>query len=269
MRSKMSVFLIAGVLSLLLSCASQPIDKGAINPENVPEEDLIELYIARFIVVSAVDNIKVDWQDPLNDEKLLKIPAGDHSFSISFNNGYVYSRFSTTLTYQFEKGNTYFLDYDSKNMGKFHLFLYHNNKAGAEIAAKPNAPGAIFQYVKYIINPTTIEVGNSVKLENEDYILLFKPDLAYTLTDKKTRKTTQGRKGFHMNFLMSEGKAYLLETDITKMSSAQFLKSNYEETAQTILVPIACSETSVTYKYEKPLELKGTEITFTITEIKK
>jgi len=274
MRLKMSVCLV-GVLSLLLSCASQPIDKGAINPENVPEEDLVTVYINAYTVVDKVDNIEINWPWDFDKFRFVKISSGDHTFEVRFRSGSSYTMSPVSVPGRFERGNTYLLISEIKgNRVSFHFYLYNDNQKGAEVTLYPNNPprtdpDIAINYLKYVITPTSDKTENSVRLENENYILLFKPDMVYTLTDKKTRKTTEGRRGFAIDYRMSEGKAYLFETDITKMSREQFLKSNYTEEAQIVLAVTKCSETSVTYKYEKPLELKGTEVTFTITEIKK
>ena len=126
----------------------------------------------------------------------------------------------------------------------------------------------IERYREFVLNPTMNSIRNSVRLENEQYILLFMPELIYRLTDKETGITTEGRSGFRMNITMTEGKLFLLETDNTRMTMEQFLSSQYTENAQTVIIPIACSKNEVSYVYEKPLELKGTIITFGITEIR-
>jgi hypothetical protein len=274
MRLKMLVYIV-GVVALLLSCASQPVDIGVVNPENIQEEDLVTLHISRFIIVQKMDNTDVNWSKKFYKDRLVKIPSGRHAFEVTYNDGSSYTMFPTTVRGQFERGNTYLLNWEIiRSQVSFHVFLYNNNQKGVEVGVTPNELqgnelDVISRYLKYVLNPTTNEIGNSVKLENDNYILIFKPDLVYTLTDKRTRITTEGRRGFGMDFLMKSGKSFLLETDITKMSREQFLASKYTENAQIILIPIACSETVLTYRYEKPLALQGTEIAFTITEIKK
>jgi len=274
MRLKMLVCLV-GVLGLLLSCALLPVDMGVFNTENVQEENLVTLYIAQSIIVDNVDGIKVDWEKYYYRDQFVKMPSGDHTFRVKFSSGSGYTMLPVNVPGRFERGNTYLLTSEiAENRVSFHFYLYNDNQKGAEVTLYPNArprtdPDVAINYLKYVITPTSDKTENSVKLENENYILLFKPDMVYTLTDKKTRKTTEGRRGFAIDYRMSEGKAYLFETDITKMSKEQFIKSKFSEEAQIVLAVTKCSETSITYRYEKPLELQGTEITFTITEIKK
>jgi hypothetical protein len=104
-------------------------------------------------------------------------------------------------------------------------------------------------------------------LENDRYLLIYEPDLMYPLTDKETGAASIERAGFGMNIFIATGKVYLSETDISAMTSEQFLNSKYKENAQIVLVPVGCSATEVTYIYEKPVELRRTMITFSITEI--
>jgi hypothetical protein len=129
----------------------------------------------------------------------------------------------------------------------------------------------IFDYIEYVMNPTLDEVGNRIQLENDELIIVKKPDMVYTMTNKVTGLVTEGRYGFNMDIRnMNEAKDYFLEIDISKMTRKQFLEeSNYEKNAQIVLTPIACNAQSVTYKYIRPEELKDKEISFSIKLIKK
>ena len=131
-----------------------------------------------------------------------------------------------------------------------------------------NNPNMLSIYIRNVMNPTMDGADNTVHLENDEFILLFEPDMVYTQINKKTENIIQGRRGFIMNIIMTEGKLYLYETDIESMSRQQFLASDYRNNSQTILVPINCTGDTVTYLYERPIELRGNEITFTIREIK-
>jgi hypothetical protein len=197
-----------------------------------------------------------------------KIPSGIHSFSVKYNDGQRFSIFPMTVIGTFENGNTYLLKGTIVGQQvKFDILIYNDNVEGESVALdlnklRGNDPGMLSQYIKYVLNPTMEEVGNTVVLENEGYILSYKPDMIYTLTDKNTGETSMGRRGFSMDFAMGSGKTFLLETDIESMSKDQFLASNYQEDSQIILIPVACTENEVTYRYEKPVDLEGTEITF-------
>jgi hypothetical protein len=272
------VYVVVFFILTLLSCTSipverMPIDRGAYNPTNVPEEDLSVLYIHGYIDVHQIDNAKVNWQVQGQEPQTVKIPSGVHSFSVSYYDGRRVTFLPMTVIGQFAKGNTYLLK-GVINVQKvdLHILLYNDKVEGEEVTLDLNRlqgddTDIISKYIKYVLNPTMDEVGNSIKLENEKYILMYKPDMVYSLTDKENGITSEGRRGFSTDFRMTSGKTFLLETDISNMSRQQFLSSKYDENAQIILIPIDCSEKEVTYKYEKPNELQGTEIKFDIMEI--
>jgi hypothetical protein len=269
---KNMVYIVVFFISTLLSCTSVPIDRGTYNPTNVQEEDMSILYIHDYINVQLMDNVKVNWHVQGQRPQIVKIPSGVHSFSASYHDGRRFTFFMTVIG-QFTKGNVYLLKgVINGQKVDLHILLYNDKVEGEEVTLdmdklQGNDAGIISQYIKYVLNPTMDEVGNSVKLENEKYILIYKPDMVYSLTDKETGITSEGRSGFSTDFRMANGKTFLLETDISSMSRQQFLSSKYDETAQIVLIPIACNEREVTYKYEKPNELQGTEIKFTIMEI--
>jgi hypothetical protein len=249
-----------------------PIDRGTYNPTNVPEEDLSILYIHDYIDVQEIDNAEVNWR-LRQKAQAVKIPSGVHSFSVSYHDGRRFTFFPMTVMGQFAKGNTYLLiGLINGQKIDLHIMLYNDKVVGEEVTLdlnklQGNDTDIISTYIKYVLNPTMDEVGNSVKLENEKYILIYKPDMVYSLTDKESGITSEGRRGFSTDFRMTGGKTFLLETDISNMSRQQFLSSKYDENAQIILIPIDCSEREVIYKYEKPNDLQGTEIKFDIIEI--
>ena len=143
----------------------------------------------------------------------------------------------------------------------------HNPEGFAGIRGGDSS--VLSRYIQFVLNPKMKEVGNSVRLENERYILVYEPELAYSLTDKETGIISEGRAGFTANIFLTEGKVYLLEADLSVLSIGAFLASNYAEDAQVVLVPVECSAGEVTYVYERPLELRGDRVTFSITEIQK
>jgi hypothetical protein len=273
MYSKTRLLAIA-FAGLFMSCGSIPHDLGTYNSKNVPEEELATLYIHENLYVQKIDNEKVPryltWA-----KQVARLPSGVHSITVVYNDGTRRSLSSMTAIGQFDADAMYLLKGVINGQRVMLRFLrYENEIEGEDVTLdmnklQGNDPGVISSYIRYVLNPTMEETGNSVKLENEDYILMYLPDMVYTLTDKKTGITTEGRRGFSMDFRMTSGKAFLLETDITAMSREEFLKSKYEDNAQTVFIPVSCSQDKVTYKYERPENLKGVEITFDITEIKK
>jgi len=278
-----TVITVIGALLFVVSCASQPVDLGAYNPDNLSEEDLVTLFIQEQVKVQQIDNEKVNWS--VGDQQMMiKIPSGLHVFQVSYSNSY--GRPIAVMA-EFKQGNAYLLSTTQENvrtvpMGNgqtarisqisFHIYLYNEKTEGAEISLdinklRGNDSSMLSAYIKYVLNPGMDGTENTVKMENDTHILMFKPDMVYSLTDKKTGKTSEGRNGFSMNIAMTEGEEYLLETDISKMSRQQFLESKYQESAQIVLIPVNCNEKEVTYRYKKPIELQGKEITFAITVI--
>ncbi len=261
---------------LLASCVSAPrtVDRGIYNPKSAPESDMAVLNIHEYIDVLSLDGSSVNWSTP--DKKLspqvVRIPAGVHVFEVRYHTGSVSSVLPIKVIGQFEKGKEYVIL--GNVMGNRVSIDIVDKKAGESVLLdlgkqKGEDPGVLSTYIKYVLNPTMDEVGNSVRLENEDFVILYKPDMLYSMTDKKTGATVEGRRGFQMDFRMKAGKAYLLETDVSKMTKEQFLDSDYAETAQIVWVPVKCSKDSVTYRYERPESLKGREATFSVTEIRK
>jgi hypothetical protein len=264
-------------IGLFVSCLSiptVPVDRGIYNPNNVSEEQLSTLYIYSNLVVQKMNGQEVGWS-AFRQKQIVRIPSGVHTFSVAYSDGHRYSLSPMTAIGQFESGKTYILkSVITGQRVQLHILRYENELEGEEVTLdfnklKGNDPGVISTYIKYVLNPTMDTVGNSVKLENEDYVLLYLPDMVYTLTNKKTGETTQGRRGFSMDFSMTNARTFLLETDIDEMSREQFLESKYTDNAQIVLTLTYCTEDKVTYQYERPSDLQGVEVVFEITEIKK
>jgi hypothetical protein len=266
----------------LYSCLSTSTEKsvntkdyGVYNPSNVPEEYLCTIIIDQHILVNKFDDDeKVGWSITFT-EKTVRIPSGVHTFYAFYADRQRMSTGVVPVIAQLEKGNTYLLKGNIANQRiQYQIVLYNDGQEGADVTLninrlQGNDANTLSIYIKYVLNPTSDETGNSIKLENNNYILLFEPDMVYTLTDKITGRINKGRVGFSMDFSMTNGKVFLLETDIERMSKQQFLSSRYQENAQIILIPINCTENEVTYRYEKPAEQQGNEIIFSITEIRK
>jgi hypothetical protein len=262
------------VLALTLSCVSTPstVDRGAYNPSKEARSDWAVLNIDWTVWISSIDSQKLEWTDPpqSNKPQTVKIPAGSHSFGLNYNNGSSYTVFPQTVIALLEKDKEYkVVSIVSKGRVKFDVLEASSNKSVAldQDALRGNSPSALSVFIKYVLNPGSDEHKKTVKLENDAMTLILKPDMVYELTDKASGKTSMGRQGFAMDFSMKDGKVYLLETDISKMSRKEFLDGDYEDKAQIVLIPTACSEKSVTFKYEKPDTLKDKEITLSIQQM--
>jgi hypothetical protein len=268
-----NITLITGVLLFILSCSSQP---SIYNPENIREDDLVTLYIDRYCKIQRVDNILADWLPSNNKTKIVKIPVGLHTFYARYDDGNAYTRYYAPLTAQFERGNTYLLNYSQaleSNLGvsvSFSINLYNNKKKGLQVSFKPveESDSILVSYLKLVLQP--MEKGKSVKLENDKYQLVFKSDSGYTFFNKETGITGEGSYRFPIETesrlqVDRIGKMFLFDSYIIARSSQMYLSNNFTENPQIILIPIKVTETEITYLYEKPLELRGTEIKFNIT----
>jgi hypothetical protein len=144
-------------------------------------------------------------------------------------------------------------------------------KENADYIPDERAEIAAASYMHYIIN--RIDIGGSIMLENDETTVIFKPDMIFELTDKKTGRKTEGRSVFYTGLInehnrtkIDSAKVYLVESDINRVSLEQFLgnTANLDRRANSILVPVSCTETTVTYLYLKPVQLRNKEISFEI-----
>lgn len=269
------IFSICFVCVLLLSCQTAPtiIDRGVFNQNNSPESDLVILTTHKYVSIEQIDNKATGFENLTHNQhsQTLKINPGVHTFAIYFNNGVVFTVFPKTVVVNLEAGKSYFIEGNVINKELKVSFTDTITKTNAVLdmnQLRGNSQTVISTYIKYILNPTMEESNKKVQIENENTLIIFNPDMTYIMIDKITNKTTYGYSGFNMNFSMNDAKVYLLETDITKMTKDEFLnKSDYVQNAQTIMIPIKCSETSVTYKYQKPENVKDQEISFSIKQL--
>jgi hypothetical protein len=284
---------IVGLLILLVSCASTPkgpIDIGVYNPENLPTEELAILIIHAHIKVQQIDDNKVDWSGDKNRKinQTVKIPSGLHTFQVIFHDGSKYTLLANPVGALFEKGNIYFLSSTeaereveffgvtrTQKQADFHIHLYNEGIIGAEVSLNPNSLQqdeitAQIAYTNYVHFPT-FSGGKSILMMNDDYLLLYRSDSVFRLTNNKTKTTIEGRYIYPTGWRAVTGKVFLHEFDITTMSREEFLSSNnirnYVDNSQIVLVPIKCTSNEVVYRYERPANLAGTEIRFFMTTV--
>jgi hypothetical protein len=280
--------IVVGVLILLVSCASipeSPIDIGIFNPEDLLKEELATLIIHAHIKVQQVDDNKVDWSGDKNRKKnqTVMIPSGLHTFQVIFDDGGKHTLLPSPVGALFEKGNTYLLsstevEREVELLGRtlkqkqadFHIHLYNEGIESEDVSLNPNSlqqdeMTAQIAYINYVHYP--LSNGKAILMVNDDYLLLYRPDNVYTLKNK-AGITTEGRYIYPTGWRVGTGKVFLYEMDITTMSRQDFLSTgNYVENSQMVLVPIKCTSNEVVYRYERPVELKGNEIKFFITQI--
>ena len=137
-----------------------------------------------------------------------------------------------------------------------------NPAAGLDVSAlRGEADTPLSRFIRYVLNPTMDDTGETVTMENRDLTLTFEPDMIYTLTDRRNGSVEHGRNGFKMDFAISEGEVYLLEVDPDTMTREEFLEeSDYLNVAETVLAVVDASANSVVFEYRKPQSLAGEQL---------
>ena len=276
-----SLVLIGSLVCVVLSCTSYPslVDRGVYNPNSAAENDLVSVGIDKYVSVVELDSVSVKWLNrpaggPVDSiaAQTVRIPAGVHVFDLDYNDGNRFTFVPTKVIAKLETNKTYRATATIEGSKvKFDL-VEEVSKLSAVLdmsKLRGNRPDAISAYIRAVLNPTMDEVGHIVRLENESTTIVFGADMTFFMTDKVTGTTTEGRAGFVTDFAMVSGKTYLLQADNSKMTRQQFLDSNYQDESQIVLVPVECDGKMVRYRYERPAELKDTEVIFQISEMAK
>ena len=268
MKIKTALFFI-GTMLFVMSCASTPYDLGTHNPENIPEEDLVTVYIDNLCKVQRIDNLLLDIDN--NKYQMVRIPPGLHTFYIRYGNVWVgFTQLYAPVVADLIKGNTYKLDASVTGRRVYYkILMYNDKKEGANIALQPSeAQLAEWEANLSFIGPQVLR-GNSIKLENDKFLLVYRPNNLYTFTDKEANITTEGSYISPINLefpLLTIGKVLFFDydTDIVDSKNAmrKYVLKDYLERAHTILLPIKTTETEVVYLYDKPSEIRGTELIF-------
>jgi hypothetical protein len=265
---------------MAMSCASL-MDRGIFKGEGIAEGDLARLGIDNSLKIEAVDGEKVSWNNfnfwaNARKPQCVKLKPGSHVFKVKYDDGMMYTPVAQTVVAYLDTGKSYTMKgkLGLSEIGRLNISIHVFDEGGKQVSLGAASLGGgdsspISAYLKYVLNHTMKEVGNSVRLENERAVILFKPDMAYEMTDKETGAVSTGRSGFVMDIAMKEGTEYLLEADLEALSMDAFLKSDYEKAAETVWVPVKCTKTSVTYRYLKPESRAGSTETFSITVLEK
>jgi len=266
MKIKMIIF-ISAVLLVLSSCASAPKSIYPIinNSGNISEEDFVDLHVFRYTAIQRIDNILLNWPAKKRHE-IVRIPTGQHTFYVRYESGDYFTQYYLPVTGQFEKGNTYFLKF-SLNVKQwsvtYSFYLYNDRQQTTDITIKSTEDQFILPfYNSHLMQPA--QQGGTVRLENNKYVLVYRPNNIYSFTDKENGRTIEGSYRFYT--ALSEysaehnGKVFLFD-EILPERQVDRRKAN------TVLIPIKATKTEVIYLYQKPVELFGTEIRFNITGI--
>ena len=133
---------------------------------------------------------------------------------------------------------------------------------------KENESSIISIFIEYVLNPTLEGTEKTIKLENDEKILLFEPNSIFTIIDKISGKIIKGYRTF-FSFQIS-GQIFLYETDTDQLSNHDSIKINSRKimaNAQITLILINCTKNEVIFEYQKPDEIKGKKILYSISEI--
>jgi oxalate decarboxylase/phosphoglucose isomerase-like protein (cupin superfamily) len=76
MKIQKLVFLAASAMILLLSCVTTPHNLGIHNPDNIPDEDMVTLYVFPHIEVMRIDDYRVNWSEEYHKNQTVIIPSG-------------------------------------------------------------------------------------------------------------------------------------------------------------------------------------------------
>jgi len=137
---------------LLFSCVTS-ITREPINPNNLPEEELVTVVIHRNLFIQKFDNEDVDWPKvdwwwghvPLN----IKIPSGMHTFHVRYSDGKMYTNSYTPISARLESGNIYLVIGEVQDSKSFlgiskigprvvyNIYKYNNNKIGDKVTYNP------------------------------------------------------------------------------------------------------------------------------------
>ncbi|MCL2186452.1 MAG: hypothetical protein FWB86_11485 [Treponema sp.] len=156
---KLNFYILAlASLFLTLSCASTPIDRGTINPENISEDDLVKIIINKDISVLKINENDVEF---LNIEKsimygesrreqIIKIPPGFYIFHVKHSDGVSFPDRPIPVIAQLVKSNTYLLGWEKQILSKrtptsperallsIHIYLYNKKIKGEDVTIKLN-----------------------------------------------------------------------------------------------------------------------------------
>jgi len=151
---KTNLFTFCIIISFLfISCGTSSITREPINPNNLPEQELVTVVIHENLFIQKFDNEEVDWPKtdfwrgsiPLN----IKIPSGMHTFHVKYSDGRLYTNTYTEISAQMESGNTYLvigeveehkvhhsLPY-KKHRVVYNIYKYNDKKMGDKVTYNP------------------------------------------------------------------------------------------------------------------------------------
>ncbi|MDR1788027.1 MAG: hypothetical protein LBR16_06220 [Treponema sp.] len=233
------------------------------------------------ISVTHIDNVAVRWSNFDGRRRRPQeglVGEGMHIFTVTYDDGNRRLPVSHTLEGRVEAGECYSITGVVDNFGRIEcriLQLDERGRPGKDattftgLGGHPSNAverGAVFNFIKNVLNPTIGKSGVSVRLENDDYLMTCKPDMVFIYVNKQNRTTITGRANFIADSTGRSGSLYLLGCDPTTVTAAEFLQMRYTENAQIAFSPIQCSDTEVIIRYERPAENTGEVTTLSIIQ---
>jgi hypothetical protein len=276
---KKMMMALAGAALLCASCASGPVLREAYNPEDLPEAQLATVRIGGTVTVNKIDDKDVAWYTFFERQQMVPVAEGLRSFTVKYHEGNRYTPKPSTIKGNLEGGKPYLIKATARGFGSygtvsFHIFeLDENGKESKEVTLSGMGGSNLDallevtqRFRKYVLDPTLGKNARPVILESDDMIITLKPDRIFSLYDKKTAVTTEGRAGFLADGAISGDTLSLVECDPIQQTSDAFLQSDYEKDAQIVFRVIGCSEKEATLMYMRPASMPVTAVIFRIAE---
>ena len=270
MKKKHLLILIAGIF---ISCATtqhEPLNRGIVNPDNIPEEELATLYITEFLGVYKINNENVKWEWKIQwsgiQYQVVKIPQGINVLQVGFGTANSHTNSLITISANFESGKTYILT-SKRNLANtmlgLYIHLYDEKIIGEEVTIGKEKPRFDYyntskKFHKYFITPAE---KKKVKLKSDEYNLELKPGKIFKLTNKKTKVETEGMFEVVRDSRTGMEKIYLLENNNTTRDDAQIILILLDYKEEGYFKKI------VQFRFEKPSPLIGKEILFKINQL--
>ena len=177
------------VVGFFLSCTTT---NKIINPNNLPEEESAALFVNSLIFVHKINGN--NFNDSIGRKRGVYLPYGMTSITTQ----YYQASGRADVNVNLEKNNSYILSARINEYGlgllyvSYHINLYDGKNYGKEIPDPTANLTAILSFSRLVLDPISDSRKETIKLENNDYILILKPDLLYSFTSKKTKETIEG-----------------------------------------------------------------------------
>lgn len=272
MKISGKVLVALAVLALLLGGCSfskslaargEPVDRGTYDPQGIGGE-LASLEIGGGLSIVSIDGKSVLWTNIGRAPQYVKLPLGSYLLELKYSDDKVFTPKAYRASVHLGSEGTYKL---VGTVGEYSIdYSLIEEASGENVLKTPMA--SILSYVSLVLDHSSKEVGKQVRLDSEDYELILKPDLEFTLTEKATGIVREGRQTFLIaTNPVQEATAYFVDLDPANMSSDEFLNNYaYKALAEDIWKIVYANDSLVTYQVQRTASLGVAKITFTFVE---